>query len=281
MAMIRTQVNSNTVRYGATALGGANPVKHLTMDNRGYRKVVLGAFNIPNKSGIVYPFLPQVEALFKPGSSFYNTLMDRKLKGECGHPSPLGMTLEQYLIRLQKTDPTRVAVHIVEIELCETKTDRGLPVVLVYGWVKPSGPYGPSLEKQLENPEENVSFSLRSLTDPIVVDGKMCKVVWCMITYDLVENQGIQYADKDQTLQLVNKDMNVRININAGLEELTPGVYFTPEHFEAAIRMANTGGLEDDSKSLAMIQTELGWNKVQVTDLRALNWVNGVSKRRY
>lgn len=279
MAMVRTETSPGVVKYGATALGGANPVKFLTTDDRGYRKVILGAFNIPNTSGIMYPFLPQVEALFKPGSRFYNTLAGRKLKGECGHPSPLGMTLQQYLVRLQKIEPTREAVHILEIELCETKTDKGVPVILVYGWVRPSGPYGPSLEKQLENPEENVMFSLRSLTDPVVMGGRMCKVVWCMVTYDVVTDQGIPYADKDHTLQLTNTEMNVRLSINAGLEELSEGIYFTPQHFEDAIRATSMQGLEDDSKSLAMIRSQLGWSKVEVTNLRALNWQSTGKKR--
>lgn len=272
MNLTRTQPSPNTVHYAATSLSGANPSKYLTTDSRGYTKVILGAFNMPNKSGIVYPFLPQVEKLFQPGSAFHNKLLARELKGECGHPLPYGMTLQQFLLRLQKIEPTLVAVHINELELVETKTDKGLPIILVWGWVIGSGPYGPSLDKQLANKEENVAFSLRSLTDPVMIDGRMCKVVWDMITYDLVSSGGIIYAEKSNSIMLDGTDMKTRINISCGLEEVGPETYFTPQDFNEAIRATSAAGLENDASTLAMVRDGLGWTKVQVTNLSALAW---------
>jgi len=183
----------------------------LEKDDKGYYFVTLGALNVINSAGEFYT-ADDVRNMFTDNNS---TLMRRlktgALRGEVGHPKFVpGMTRDQFLARNLKIYEENVCVHIRELVLEESNIDSGVPgkgnVILVKGWVKPSGPKGDFLQKALDNPEENVAFSVRCLTKNTFVNGIVIKKIVQLITYDYVNEPGIKYATKWKELSIESMD---------------------------------------------------------------------------
>jgi hypothetical protein len=124
--------------------------------------------------------------------------------------------------------------------------------------VKPSGPYAECLQKQLDNPEENVAFSIRAFTNDSMMNGSKAKVVLDALTYDFVTEPGIKVATKFKS---------------TGLEELINSFTISPEDLDKAIKCVSHSGLENEQNSLVMVKESLGWNKVKTINLRAVDWV--------
>jgi hypothetical protein len=114
------------------------------------------------------------------------------------------MSKEQYMARCQLIDKDRVSHHIKELIFEETDIDVGAPngkkVILIKGWVKPSGPRGDELKKDLDDPDINVPFSIRSFTLDDYSTKPVTKVIKQLITFDWVDEPGIQRANKFSTL---------------------------------------------------------------------------------
>ena len=244
-------------RYACTSLPGLNSANKLKPDATGYYKCILGGFNMSNHSGVNYPLLPSVKALFGEGGIVRRRLDAGLCKGEYGHPKLDGMALNDILKRLAFIDPLLTSHHIKSIELQNQKDTNGKELVLAVGMVKPSGPYGQYLAEQLNNPEENVAFSIRSFTRDIVHNGLAAKQVVDAMTYDFVTEPGISKATKFNTVSL---------------EELHETILFTDRDLTNAIATSSVAGLEATSDTLTMVKTALGWNQVRVTHLSALNW---------
>ena len=245
-------------KYSAIAMPGVNQAGKLKPDNTGYYKYVLGAFNTDNYSGTSYPLLPSVEALFSEGGIVRRRLDSGLCKGEYGHPKIEGMSLKTALRRLSVIDPLLVCHHIRSIQLVPHKDEYGKDIILSMGDLKPTGPYGPTLESQMNNLDENIAFSIRSFTNDRLIAGKLAKVVVDALTYDYVTEPGISSATKFKT---------------ASLEELFPDIIFSEDELENAIGVAaGPMSLESDISTLKMVRTALGWHKVQVINMRAIDW---------
>lgn len=183
-----------------TALLGTNKVGELKKDADGYYTVVLGALECHNYSGAYYPGGPAVEDVILNESG----MLQRRIKsgngrGEYGHPYRLpGQSVQEFLARGVKIMEDRVAFHVSEVWLDRdsVKTEDGKRVVAVMGKIKPCGPFGYVLEQQLQNPKENVCFSVRALTKDTVVNGVVVKVIRQIIIWDYVNEPGIQVASK-------------------------------------------------------------------------------------
>jgi hypothetical protein len=245
-------------KYSAVAMPGINKAGKTKPDDTGYYRYVVGAFNTDNYSGTPYPLLPSVEALFSEGGIVRRRLDSGLCKGEYGHPKIEGMSLEQALRRLAVVDPLLTSHHIRKIDLIPHKDEYKKDIILSMAELKPTGPYGPTLEAQLNNPDENVAFSIRSFTNDRLVAGRMSKVVVDALTYDYVTEPGIRNATKFQT---------------ASLEELFPSLMFSEDDLNKAIGIRPASvAFEDDISTLRMVRTSLGWQQVQVLKTRAIDW---------
>lgn len=188
----------------STAKPQGNNTK-LEQDENGYYNVILGGLNIFNEHGLFY-MDEGVKALVKDDSTtFFRRLTRGYLKGEVNHPKwEPGMSKDQYMARCQLIDKDRVSHHIRELIFEETDIDVGGPngkkVILIRGWVKPSGPRGDELKKDLDDPEINVPFSIRSFTVDDYSTKPITKVIKQLITFDWVDEPGIQRANKFSTL---------------------------------------------------------------------------------
>lgn len=190
---------SNKLTFQSTALVGTNKMGIIKPDANGYYPLVLGAFNYHNGAGDYYPLEP-VKKLLLDSSSLMRRISKGVLRGELGHPKQLpGMTSRQFLSRISQIDEQSICCHIKSIELDEqhvTGKD-GKTCAAIIGMVKPSGPFGESLEKQLQSTDENVYFSIRSITDDhIEPNGTRVKKIVEIITWDNVNEGGIDVAHK-------------------------------------------------------------------------------------
>jgi hypothetical protein len=192
--------NMNTVRFACTALMGTNKTGKLVKDANGYYTVVLGALDVLNSAGAFYSYEGAKE-LFEESGPLMRRVANGALKGEYGHPKRLpGMTIDEFAQRIMTINERDICVHIKEVYLdFESIKDpqTGKPVIAIFGKILPSGPMGPALEKSLENPDENVCFSIRSFThDTQDRRGQVTKVLKTIVTWDYVNEPGIKYANK-------------------------------------------------------------------------------------
>lgn len=188
---------SDKITYSCTALAGKNKKGVLTPDADGYYTVVLGALDFHNSAGQFYSF-DGSRQVFEESSTFMRRVARGALNGECGHPRPHGMTNQQFVSRILDIDEKNISHHIKEVTLQRdtVKDDKGHYVVAIIGKVKPAGPKGPALEAALQNPDQNVCFSIRSLTDDVVSATQWTKNIRTCVTFDWVNEPGISVATK-------------------------------------------------------------------------------------
>jgi len=181
-----------------TALMGTNKAGTLKPDADGYYTVVLGALDVYNSIGAFYPEASARE-LFERSSSLMRRVASGNLRGEYGHPrKDPGMSDDQFLARVRDIVEQCVSHHIrkVTVDYTTHRNKHGQPVITIVGEVKPAGPFGPALQKQLDNPSEDVCFSIRSLTNDRYEGGRLMKHLKVIVTWDYVNEPGLDVARK-------------------------------------------------------------------------------------
>ena len=171
-----------------------------------------------------------------------------------------GMTNQQYLERILRIEESAICVHFKEvwIDKDNVKDERGKPVIAVVGKVKSCGPNGPALEEQLNNTEENVAFSVRSLTNDRMVAGKLHKHMKVLVCWDYVNEPGISVANKYQA---------------PALEGISDDIEIVPSMLDVAERHQQRAGVSmENAVSSTMVRSELGWSKVQNLSTASQNW---------
>lgn len=195
----------------ATAYKPSNTAS-IEKDDKGYYKVRLGAFNVYNSGKAFYTSDGVKDLINNPNSFFWRRLKKGYLYGEMGHPGMKpGMTMSEFMNRNATIDMTNIAFHIRDVILRETNekvtvTGNHGNVVIMEGWIKPSGPKGPLLQEALDNPDRNVAFSVRSLSKDTNVNGVIVKKTVAILTWDWVVEPGINNANTFDMLN--NKVIN-------------------------------------------------------------------------
>lgn len=188
-----------------TALNGCNKTGALAIDDNGYTTVILGALDFDNSAGEVYPH-EWAKPLFNDNSSFMAKVNDGYLSGELGHPQYLpGMTKEDFIIRIRTVLEANESHHIKKVWI-ERKDiyGNGRMIPCIMGLVRPSGAKGSILKDKMGNVDCNVAFSIRSLTQDTMINGKKHKRLVEIVTWDHVIQPGISVANKYQTAALEN-----------------------------------------------------------------------------
>lgn len=236
--------------YGCTALVGSNKVGKLTPDEAGYYTVVVGALNAFNSGGAHYPMDP-AKKLFDSSSSFMRRVENGNCKGEMGHPKPVaGQLTRDFLTRVMQIEETRVCCHFRRIWLQEEgiKDGQGRPIVAILAEVKPCGPMGNALKESLENPHENVNFSIRSLTqDNMSPAGYLQKNIKNIITFDVVTEPGMSGSNKYNSPALES------------FEEMTI-TRSQFEHFKHGVMEKKVVGFENALIDMEDVATSFGWD---------------------
>lgn len=236
------------VIYQCTALVGTNKTGDIKPDADGYYTLVVGGLNAFNSANAFYP-ADSAKPLFENSSGFQRRIKNGNCKGECGHPKPLpGQSNREFLQRVLQIEETRVACHFRKIWLEEqgVKDSQGRPITAIMAEIKPSGPMGPALKESLENPHENVCFSIRSLTqDRTVPAGYLEKNIKQIISFDWVTEPGISAAHKYNAPSLESFD------------ETT----MSPEHLDSIESQYRETGVSLENSGIGGLREMLGWDK--------------------
>lgn len=185
-----------SLSYRCVALDSVNRGNDIKRDGE-YYYVCLGALNIFNSQGHFYEYEAS-KAAFDNSTVFMRTMLAGNQYGEDNHPKYEGwMTDEQFLIRNEQIDVDHRAVMIREIDFIPNgKMCNGLPVMEIWGWVKPFGVRGGELKKALDDPHQNVCFSIRAWINEKWVSGVKWMMIDETITFDWVPEPGIAIASK-------------------------------------------------------------------------------------
>jgi hypothetical protein len=250
--------NSNTTTYGCTALAGTNKAGILKPDENGYYRMVLGALNVFNSSGQYWPYDDQAKEVFAQSGSLMRRINAGTLRGEYGHPRRLpGMTDNQYISRILDIYEPNVSHHISEITIdYNSVVDKmGRKVLAITGLVKPQGPRGPDLLASINNPKENVCFSIRSLTDDRVMGQVVNKSIRALVTWDYVNEPGLAIATKWNNPSLESLE-DTEFQLGAAKLRLVVD-NFKKEH----------SGQESSILLMDDIIKDLGWSRIEIGPL--------------
>lgn len=239
---------ANAVQFSCTSLTGTNKVGQLKKDENGYYPMVVGALNMFNSAGMYYDF-NAAKHFFEESHAFMRRVKRGALRGEYGHPRREHyMTLQQYYMRLLDIHPDKVCCHFAKIwlDFDNFKDEQGRPIVAIMALVMPSGPLANVLEKQLQNPMENVCFSIRSFTDDKPVGGVMHRYIKTIVTFDYVNEPGMSVAEKYKSPALEGLDQTV----------FTRGVV---EAADAHLRTTVGIGNESIAMTGSELMSSMGW----------------------
>ena len=197
------------ITYESNILKNSGKKGILKPDADGRYEVVLGAFNYANNHRDFYPFGP-VKSMFEESSPFQRRIAANALRGEYGHPKRDSVRTEhEFIRRVMEIRETQTCCYFNRIQLNDQ--DRvamnGEREIIVTGLVKPSGPYGSYLEDSLKDPNQNASFSVRTLTNDVPgPQGGMIKTIRMLVTWDYVNEPGIALAHKYNSPSLESID---------------------------------------------------------------------------
>lgn len=189
---------NNSIRFSCTALAGTGKQGLLPKDSDGYYTMPIGALNTFNSAGDYYPY-EEAKDLFTSSAPLMRRIKTGCLKGEYGHPKILpNQSMDSFASRVMQIDEQKTCVHFSDLwlDFDSVKDEMGKPVIAVMAKLTPSGPFGPALQKSLDNPKEDVCFSIRSFTEDVRVNGVRQRQLREIITYDCVTEPGINVARK-------------------------------------------------------------------------------------
>lgn len=244
-------------RYACTYIPNMNDTNNIKPDSSGYYPCVLGGFNMQNHSGIYYPMDGAVEDMFKPTGIVGRKLSNGLLTGEYSHPNIENLDFNGTMKRLAKIDELLESHHFRAVSLQRAKDEYNKPIILCLGELRPQGPYGQHLKDKLDNPHQNVAFSIRSFTIPTVYNGMASRLVRDIVTWDFVGEPGIKKSTQFNTA-------NSGFTNGMGLENLVDEIPFTNENIQAAMRTNLSLGLESNNSYLTHVRTSLGWREIEV-----------------
>lgn len=249
---------ANRITFTCTRMMGTNKVGELKKNADGYYPVVIGALNMFNSAGQYYRLDAAREIFESQNSEFVRRTKRGALRGEYGHPRMVpGMTPQQYFARLNQLHEDKISHHFanVYLDFDNIKDESGKAVVGIMADMTPNGPLGHVLEKQMENPKENVCFSIRSFADDIAMGGVFHRHIRKVVTFDYVNEPGMHVAEKFRCPAL------------EGFEDYS----FTRGQVESAVASMSTVhaglGIESTTGDLGDFLTALGWENSAKADL--------------
>lgn len=162
-------------------------------DDDGYYTIPLAVLGTPTDNRTYYEVDDFVDQLTSPASSINMRLTDGKLYGEYGHPRISLLPEKEQLPRLFDIHEPSVSHHIKKIWSGEKLESGGR---IIYGLIKPSGPYAEPLRNNLDDSCMNTSFSLRSIAKSRQEGNLLRRNIKHLITFDYVTAGGYNEASK-------------------------------------------------------------------------------------
>jgi Peptidase S80 family len=247
------------VLFTCTSLKGTNKEGVIKPDASGYRTMVVGGLNVFNSAGQYYEY-EGAKALFENSSQFMRRVSRGSLKGEMGHPrQERNQSNDDFINRILEIRESNVCVHFKEIflDFNNIKDEQGKPIIAIMAKLIPSGPLGDCLEKSLQNPSENVCFSIRSFTMDKMNRGIVTRTIKNIVTFDNVTEPGISIANKYKA---------------PGLESNVDKI-ITKSQFERAFKDIKPGmGIESSKMNPDELFESFGWIRPESTKPSFANW---------
>lgn len=190
-----------------------------TPDEDGYYEICVGALNAFNNTGSWYYTADGVIELFGPGTIFHRRITNGALRGEVEHPAMKdGESMESFCQRLGNIDPKNTCAHFKAVWLDKDFGKKNPQynnpdMIGIFAKVKPIPPHGHILQSALDNPNENVCFSIRALATQKLVRGKLVRTITEVLTFDLVNEGGITVASKWDTPATETAETSLDANI--------------------------------------------------------------------
>lgn len=193
-----------SLQFSCTTLLGTNKVGDLKADADGYYEMVVGALNMFNSKKEFYTY-EAAKRFFTDSADLMRRVDKGVLRGEYGHPSMdayLGLPEQQrqdaWFQRLYELRESEICCHHMKLwlDFDRVRDKDGNKVIAIISKVKPSGPRGPILEKQLQNKNENVCFSIRSFANRRRFGNRVYKDIVDIVTFDYVNEGGMLNAQK-------------------------------------------------------------------------------------
>lgn len=191
--------NLNSVRFECTRLG--NKMGHIKQDQDGYWTMPVGGLDVFNTSGQKYVY-EEAKHLFEESSVFMRRVKKGTLRAENGHPVKTpGMSEKDYVRRVLTIDERNVCAYhkAIWLDFESIKDKNGKPVIAIMSKLCPSGPHADMVERRLKQPGENVCWSIRSFTRDYMDRGVYKRALETIVTFDLVNEPGIEFAEKFST----------------------------------------------------------------------------------
>lgn len=189
--------------YQCNVLKGINKVGDLKKLDNGYREVRLGALGAFNEAGWLYNEREGRQLLEGSAGLMRMITQNNALRGENGHPRfQPGMNQLQWFGRVNDIFEPNVCFQMRRLILDPARDERGRAITMILGEVRESGKESGWFEKQLDNPDENVCFSIRSFTDDKIIGGVKTKFLKKIVTWDAVNEPGIRNSSKYMTPSL-------------------------------------------------------------------------------
>jgi len=188
--------------YQCNVLQGINKVGDLKKLDNGYHEVRLGALGAFNSAGWLYSEA-EGRRLLEGSGGLMRMVETARLRGECGHPRfQQGMSQLTWFGRVNDIFEPNTCYHIRRLMLDPGVDEKGRPVTMILGEVKSSGKESAWFDRQLENKDEDVCFSIRSFTEDKVVQGVKTKYLKKIVTWDTVNEPGLAKSSKYGTTSL-------------------------------------------------------------------------------
>ncbi|QTH80297.1 putative prohead core protein protease [Pseudomonas phage pPa_SNUABM_DT01] len=196
--------------YQCNVLKGINKVGDLKKLDNGYVEVRLGAIGAFNSAGWLYREEEGRRLLEGSGGLMRMINQNNTLRGECGHPRfQPGMSQLAWFTRVNDIFEPNTCFHMRRLMLAPGKDEQGRPVTDVLAEVRASGKESAWFDKQLENRDENVCFSIRSFTEDKVIGGVKTKLLKKIVTWDTVNEPGIANSSKYGTPSLESASSDI------------------------------------------------------------------------
>lgn len=195
-------MDDNTLSFSNVLLSQTGKKGVLKELDSGYYEILLGALGTNGNGGWIYNKESALRYM-NNDKEFKYMLNSGRLRSEWGHPvRHPGMTDAEWFVRVNTIYEPNTSSHIRRVRPTTEliKDARGRAVVGLVGEVRPSGKNSAEFKEQLENPHEDVNYSVRSFAKRDFRN--MNKHITKIVTWDNVFDPGIKLASKYHTPSL-------------------------------------------------------------------------------
>ena len=175
------------------AIKNGRKLGRIRPDEDGYYTVPLAVLGTVTDNRTYYEIEDFTNQITSSDTFFNRCLQDGKCFGEYGHPEIFLLPENQQIERLLKIFEKNVSHQIGKVWTGDKLESGGR---IVYGKVKPTGPFGESLKSSLDDPCLNTSFSLRSVASSVNQNGITRRRIKALVTFDYVCAGGYSEASK-------------------------------------------------------------------------------------